>query len=186
MGRPSSSSAHPIANPIAKTVAGGRNLVAMGGFGVVCAKSLFDFILDIRSRSPTTRERRCRERCSVIGAEGRRLGACDAGERPFCAPIAELAHRDLVRLQVQELEIAEPGRELTRQVARVFLAALEYDPSACVGGKCLASRRRELAQVLVGQDQPEVVTAGLYQNILQALRQVQIVLELVEVKAEVV
>jgi hypothetical protein len=68
MGRPSSSSAHPIANPIAKTVAGGRNLVAMGGLGVVCAKSLFDFILDIRSRAPTTSERRCRERCSVIGA----------------------------------------------------------------------------------------------------------------------
>src|SRR2546428_11003675 len=180
MGRPSSSSAHPIANPIAKTVGCGRNLVAMGAFGVIGAKSLFDFILDLRSRAPTTRERRCRERCSVIGAEAHRLGPGDAGERPYCAPIAELAHSDLVRLQVQELEIAEPGRELTRQVARVFLAALEYDPSACVGGKCLASRRRELAQVLVGQDQPEAVTAGPYPKIPQALRPVPIMLEPVD------
>src|SRR6266851_1553239 len=160
MGRPSSSSAHPIANPIAKTVAGGRNLVAMGGFGVVCAKSLFDFILDISSRAPTTRERRCSERCSVIGAEAHRLGAGDAGERPFCAPSAELAHRDLVRLQVQELEIAEPWRELTREVAGVFLTALEHDTRTGVGCECLAGRGRELAKVLVGQDQPEAVAAG--------------------------
>src|ERR1700674_5741442 len=161
MGPPSLSSAHPIANPIAKSVACSRNLVAMGGFGVVCAKSLFDFILDIRSRSPTTRERRGSERCSVIGAEARRLRPGDAGEGPLCASIAELTHCDLVRLQAQELDIAEPGRELTRQVAGVFLTALEYDTRAGVGCECLAGRGRELAKVLVGQDQPEPVTAGL-------------------------
>ena len=78
------------------------------------------------------------------GAQAWRLGPGDAGERPFSAPVAELAYCDLVRLQVQELEIAEPGRELTRQVAGVFLTALEHDTRTGVGCECLAPRRLRL------------------------------------------
>jgi len=46
MGRPSSSSAHPIANPFATTLFAGRDIAAVAGGALICPEALFDLAFD--------------------------------------------------------------------------------------------------------------------------------------------
>src|SRR5260370_5748891 len=121
MGSSSLSYPHPCAHPSAHPVAGRGNSVAISRFGLVGAQPLFDLALDIHSRPSAASQRFSGERRSVRGAEARRFGPSDARERPLCAPIAELPDCDLVRLQVQELQIPQPGPPLTRDITTLSL-----------------------------------------------------------------
>src|SRR6202158_2133438 len=121
----------------------------------------------------------------MVSAEARWFGPRDSGEWTLGAAGVELAYSDLIRTKVPELQVAEPRVEFARQIASVVLSALKDDARARVGGDRLASRSGELAEVLVGQHQAEVVSAGFDQDLVQALRQMQVVLELIQVEAEV-
>src|ERR1700687_2095157 len=121
----------------------------------------------------------------MVSAQAWWLGPRDPGERTLGAAGVELAYSDLIRTKVPELQVAEPRVEFARQIASVVLSALKDDARARVGGDRLASRSGELAEVLVGQHQAEVVSAGFDQDLVQALRQMQVVLELIQVEAEV-
>jgi len=46
MGLPSSSSAHPIANPFATTLFAGRDIAAVAGGAVICPQALLDLAFD--------------------------------------------------------------------------------------------------------------------------------------------
>ena len=83
------------------------------------------------------------------------------------------------------MALAQVRLELARQVARVLLAALKEDARARVGGECLPGARAELPQVLVGEHEPEVVAPSFHQHVIEALGQVQVVLELVQVEIEI-
>src|SRR5258708_18886324 len=121
----------------------------------------------------------------MVSAGGRWVGPRDPGERTLGAAGVELAYSDLIGNKVPEVQVAEPRVEFARQVASVVLSALKDDARARVGSDRLASRPGELAEVLVGQHQAEVVSARFDQDLVQALRQMQVVLELIQIEAEV-
>src|ERR1700687_43010 len=121
----------------------------------------------------------------MVSAEARWLGPRDPGERTLGAAGVELAYSDLIGTKVPEVQVAEPRVEFARQVASVVLSALKDDARARVGSDRLASRPGELADVLVGQNRAEMVSARFDQDLVQALRQMQVVLELIQVEAEV-
>src|SRR5450759_2938113 len=185
MGLPSSSSAHPIANPFATTLFADRDIAAVAGGARICPEALFDLAFDFRARPPAARERDLYQPSSMVSAQAWWLGPRDPGEWTLGAAGVELAHGDLIGTKVPELQVAEPRVEFARQVASVVLSALKDDARSRVGSDRLASRSGELAEVLVGQHQAEVVSAGFDQDLVQALRQMQVVLELIQVEAEV-
>src|SRR5260370_30350340 len=121
----------------------------------------------------------------MVSAEARWLGPRDPGERTLGAAGVELAYSDLIGTKVPEVQVAEPRVEFARQVASVVLSALKDDARTRVGSDRLASRPGELAEVLVGQHQAEGVSARFDQDLVQALRQMQVVLELIQIEAEV-
>src|SRR6202140_1090300 len=185
MGGPSSSSAHPIANPFAATLFAGRDIAAVAGGALICPEALFDLAFDFRARPPAARERDLYQPSSMVSAQAWWLGPRDPGEWTLGAAGVELAYGDLIGTKVPELQVAEPRVEFARQIASVVLSALKDDARARVCSDRLASRSGELAEVLVGQHQAEMVSAGFDQNLVQALRQMQVVLELIQVEAEV-
>src|SRR5882672_7524527 len=176
MGRPSSTSAHPIANPFATTLFAGRDIGAVAGGARICPEALFDLAFDFGARPPAPRERDLCQPSAMVSAEAWWLGPRDPGEWTLGAAGVELAYGDLIGTKVPELQVAEPRVEFARQVASVVLSALKDDARARVGSDRLASRPGELA---------EVVAARFDQDLVQALRQMQVVLELIQVEAEV-
>ena len=78
------------------------------------------------------------------------------------------------------MPLLEPRVELPGEVAGILLAALKDDARTRVGGQRLARRAGQLAEMLVRQHQAEVVAAGLDQDLVKALGEVQVVLELVQ------
>src|SRR2546427_112714 len=92
-------------------------------------------------------------------ADGRRAGA------------------SLEALEVAEVALAQVRLELPRQVARVLLAALKEDARTRVGGERLPGARAQLSQVLVGEHEPEVVAPSFHQHVIEALGEMQVVLE---------
>src|SRR5450759_2775221 len=80
MGLPSSSSAHPIANPFATTLFADRDIAAVAGGARICPEALFDLAFDFRARPPAARERDLCQPSSMVSAQAWWLGPRDPGE----------------------------------------------------------------------------------------------------------
>src|SRR5438093_1613923 len=109
----------------------------------------------------------------------------DSREWWFAVAIYAEPNRDLEPLQALQAEAAEDRLELPRQVMGVILPALEHDPGTRVSGQRLARGSRELGQMLIGQGQAQPVAPRFGEDFVQALREVEIVVELVQIEVEV-
>ena len=67
--------------------------------------------------------------------------------------------------QVGEVVRGELGLELAGERMRVLQRELEVELGACVGGERLAHLARQLAEVLVGEAERQVVAARLGQHV---------------------
>src|SRR6202165_5592245 len=94
MGRPSSSSAHPIANPFATTLVSSRDIGAVAGGARICPNALFDLAFDFGARPPAPRERDLYQPSAMVSAEARWLGPRDPGEWTLGAAGVELGVRE--------------------------------------------------------------------------------------------
>src|ERR1700694_3288238 len=119
MGRPSSSSAHPIANPFATTLFAGRDIGPVAGGARICPEALFDLAFDFGARPPAARERDLYQPSSMVSAEARWLGPRDPGEWTLGAAGVELAYGDLIGTKIPELQGAEPRVRFAREEGSV-------------------------------------------------------------------
>src|SRR5947209_7852013 len=81
-----------------------------------------------------------------------------------------------------------PRSVFTESGPRAWLRDVQGDSCRLTGRTPLGPAKRaraELPQVLVGEHEPEVVAPSFHQHVIEALGQVQVVLELVQVEVEI-
>ena len=126
-----------------------------------------------------------RDGVGMLGSQTHRWWRRDAREGRFRMTIDRQPHRHLESLQALQVATAQLGFKLSSEIVGVLLPALKDHSCPRIRGQCFACGGGELSQVLVGQDEIEPIPACLGEHIIEALRKVKVVLELVQVQVEV-
>ena len=100
-------------------------------------------------------------------------------------PVNTEAQSDLIPPQALEVMPAESWLKLPCQVVGVVLATLEHHTGTRIRRQRFPGSRSELGEVLVCEREAKAVSARFCQNLVEGLGEIEVVLELVKVEAEV-